>query len=1599
MSSSTPERLAAIRKCVGEVSGRDSEIWPRFVEIALDQMLADELSAREPGDVTEALGSLFDRLIQPRLGAEIAADVHDTRPAGSSCDTALVTATDDMAFFVDTVSMAVRETGADIDWVLNVLVRVTRDDDGHVVELAAPSDTLDGARDELLMRFEFAAPASLDVDALTTDVERRLDDLAVVVGDWAMMKQAMTDVAADLETPPANVDAENCIETAAFLRWLVDDHFTLLGYRQRELRQNADGENAMVDVPNASFGLLREDRPGLDDNGYVASPALMDRYTGSKRTLVVSKANTRSWIHHNDVMDVIAVKRINADGETIGAHRFLGLFSNEAYSVSPREIPTLRHKVNYVAEQAGIRQGSNRAKNFNYILETFPRDELFQSGEDELLGTIMGVLGMRETEKLRLFVRRDRYDRFFSCLVFVPRERYDRNLRLRIAGELARSLSGSVQHVDTRFLRGAFMRIYMLISAGEAIEAEIDTEALESRLLAVTRDWSDRFIALCRRDNVGLRNYARAFEAAYRERYDAGAALIDAGQLAELGADDQPRLRVVDLDDAGDVRLKLYGTGTQMALADVMPIFEEFGLSAHTQWPFVVEPSGQTAQWIHEYEAEHANAEALTDPTCAESVCQAFGDVLAGRAENDGLNRLIIAAELTPRQVVLVRTIVRYLLQTELPFSPVYVQNQIVAHAGLVQRLVRLFESRFDPDAGGADAGHDASEIEAIESELESVTTLDADRVLRAFYAVVNGCLRTNFYQRDADGQPKPYVSIKLDPRNIPELPRPVPAFEAFVYAPAVEGVHLRGGKVARGGIRWSDRREDFRTEVLGLMKAQMVKNAVIVPVGAKGGFVVKARPAEDSREARQNLGIECYKTFIRGLLDVTDNRDGDAIAKPERVVCYDEADPYLVVAADKGTASFSDIANGVSQEYGFWLDDAFASGGETGYDHKVMAITARGAWESVRQHFRALGRDPHAETFSAVGVGDMAGDVFGNGMLRSDQMQLVAAFNHRHIFIDPNPDPVASYAERKRLFEDPSLAWSDYDESRISSGGGVFKRSAKYIELSDAARHVLGVQSRRMTPNAVIGAILRAPVDLLWNGGIGTYVKASFEANASVGDRANDGVRVDGCDLRCSTVGEGGNLGLTQNGRVEAALAGVALNTDAIDNSGGVDSSDLEVNIKIALGTVEASGEISREARNDLLAEMSDGVATRVLTTNYRQNLQLGLLQSDTVARFDEQVSFMRALERDGWLDRQLENLPGDDALVERARDRVGLVRPELSVLFAYSKIALADALLASNIPDDPWLEGLLDHGFPDDLVKRFPQAVHNHRLKRELISTRVTNRMIDRMGIASAHRLPTGMINHMAAAAEAYLLADAWLDGETLFARVEALDGQVAVETQYELHRIVIRLLKHAMNWWMGMTHDTSDLGTLAGRYSADAQRLLDELPNVVTGDYERRWQAYRDKWIDAGVNDETAASIASANSGGGIMDVVSMAGAFERDVFDVARIYFAVGDELGIAWLQDAIHTVAADDRWQALARASLRNDSYRVHQQIVAQVLQIDADEPLTAWREENAETVTFIQARMSELHDVARPDHAHLNVVVRDLVRLTTLKPQSVVSQD
>lgn len=1562
----------------------DKTLLPDFVSAYFEHIREEQLGNRSAVELLAAAEAHFD-LARHRASGDLAVAVAPLSSSQHGCDMAVMTAAPDMAFIVDTVLMAIRDTDAVIDWIMHPVLRIERRDDGGLLSVEGGADQVDHGDEESLVYVEFSAPVGFDREGLVASIKSSLADLSVVVDDYQAMRDRLGAVIDELGRVSEGTDSDECAEVRGFLSWLKNHHFTLLGYRHRTVEEGATvGDEAMVDVPGSSLGLLREDRPGIDPDGYVAPAAQLDKYAQSSRILVVAKANTRSWVHHPEPMDVVAVKSLDNKGNVIGAHRFLGLFSSEAYAASPQQIPVLNRKVRQVIERAGFKHGSHDAKSLAYILETFPRDEFFQSGEDELFDTTLNVLAMRESEPLRLFMRRDRYGRFYACLVYVSRDRYTTGMRRVMARELERRLDGTIEESDAAFLRDDVVRLHFQVATEPGAEP-VDTATIEQALRAATRLWPDAFAAAAAGDGRRISGYAHAFPAGYTERTGVATAVADARVLASLSPDSPPVLTLTVAEDSTRVLLlKLFGVGAETPLSEVLPVLENFGLAVRTQRPFGVYAPDGTQQWIHEFAAEHEQAQTLDDPTRAAHLAEAFAEVSTGAADNDGLNRLVIGAGLALREVILVRTITRYLMQTDLPFSAGYLEDMLAGHPRMVADMVALFALRFDPD-DDSDESQRLTLIQTIEEHFDDISSLDTDRALRAFFGVVLATLRTNYYQIGNDGKPKAYVSIKLDPARVPELPKPVPAFETFVYSPEVEGVHLRGGLVSRGGLRWSDRREDFRTEVLGLMKAQMVKNAVIVPVGAKGGFVVKNAESGDDRDTLQAKGVACYQNFIRGLLDITDNRTPDGIVHPDRVVRHDGDDPYLVVAADKGTARFSDIANALSREYAYWLDDAFASGGSAGYDHKEMGITARGGWESVKRHFREMGHDTQSEPFTAVGIGDMAGDVFGNGMLQSEHTCLLAAFNHMHIFIDPKPDPAASYAERKRLFEMARSSWTDYDSSLISTGGGIYERRAKLIELSDEAMQALGIRTRRMTPDELIHEVLMAPVDLLWNGGIGTYVKARSESHAEVGDRANDSVRADGRDLRCKVVGEGGNLGMTQAGRVEYALNGGRLNTDAIDNSGGVNSSDLEVNIKIALGAVEAVGDLTREDRNTLLTDMTESVIGLVLRNNYLQPQQISLMEADSVGRFDEQVNLMRSLERTGQIDRGIDGLPDEETIAERQRNRDGLTRPELAVLLSHTKIALAEATLASDLPDDPYLEQVLFHGFPQAMSDTYADAIRNHRLKRELVTTVITNQMVNRLGIAMAHRMAADYGVNLVDTVQAYVLADAWIGAEALYRDIETLDNQVETAVQYGLFKRVTALVKHAISWQLASSLEVSSIAELVERYQAPTQRLLEKMPQHMTGAYRQRWQMRHDEAVAVGLSDALAARLASTAVGGGLLDIVSLADSQSADVAQVAQIYFQLGDTLGLAWLHAAIQSLHVDGRWPALARSSLRGDCFRVHQRMTALVM--DAGGDLNAWCEANASEISGVHARIEELQAIEAPKFAHLTVAVRDLSQL------------
>ena len=1580
-----------------ELPAAERESFKAFLRCYYEMASLDALKLRTPEALVGiALGHW--QFATTRRADELLIRVARPEGDGASLLATLETCVPDQPFLVDSIQLAIRATGASIDWNAHPVVHLRRDTAGRIVAVGD-----DRAPAESLIHIEFEAlPSDAAYARLEAEVESVLGDLKRVVDDYPATLARVHDLVGQLETVPPGADHEEFAEAREFLAYLHDRHFTFLGYIETIAEKGGDGRSRFRKNGATGLGLLR---PGSRWAGeeLIAPQSELDKYADSPRLVVVTKANLRSTIHRSELMDVVAVKRFDAAGNIAGTLRFVGLFSSEVYIDRPRHIPLIRRKAAYVMERSRLTETSHSGKNLRDILHGLPRDELFQSSEAELYDVCMGIRALRDRHQLRLFMRRDRYGRFFSFLVYLPRERYSRELRDKVGATLLELCGGLSVDRNIEFLRGDLTRVHYIVRTPAGATIALSAEEIEQRLIIVTRSWRDQLrevLALgdgAQAPALAAR-FADAFPLSYTESVTPAEAAADVRDLSLLSPS-HPVLSRLRVEAVGDglpraVGLKLFALHTPVTLSDVLPTLENFGLKVIRQEPAEVTPKDTASLWIQEFEVRHPGCD-LSPGDQRRFFEAAFLQVWSGVVENDGLNRLVLGAGLDARQVTILRAICKYLIQTGLPYSQPYMETLLAEHAPIARLLVRLFETRYVP--GLNDAARKAEEIKlatALDHALDQVASLDGDRVLRAFLAFIRACWRTNAYQTQADGRLKNYVSFKLDPSRIPELPLPRPMFEIWVYSPEVEGIHLRGGRVARGGLRWSDRRQDFRTEVLGLMKAQQVKNTVIVPVGAKGGFVVKkpvdAANPNGGREAWLAQGIECYRTFLRGLLDVTDNRVGDAVVPPPNVVRYDGDDTYLVVAADKGTATFSDIANALSADYGFWLGDAFASGGSAGYDHKKMGITAKGAWESVKRHFRELGKDIQTQEFSVAGIGDMSGDVFGNGMLLSRKLKLFAAFDHRHIFLDPNPDCEASFNERERLFNLPRSSWADYDATLISNGGGVFPRSAKLIQLGDEVRAALAIDAPSMTPSELMKAILKAPVDLLWNGGIGTYVKASTQSNGEVGDRANDAIRVNGRDIRAKVVGEGGNLGCTQLGRIEYALAGGRINTDAIDNAGGVHTSDREVNIKIPLNELEAAGKLTRAERDPLLASMTDEIAAFVLRDNYVQSEAISLLAQNAAARLDDHAELMRMLEREGLLNRTIEFLPDEDQLKERRTRGLGLTRPELSVLIAYSKISLYDAILGSSVPDDPFFVRDLLANFPKPMVERYRDLLAAHRLKREIIATILSNALVNRMGAGFAQLWADDHGLTRAEVLKAYATAHQIYGGDAYWREVEALDNTIPAALQYRLMNHAIGLLKHATGWLAGSAYARLPVQSAVERFTAPIAELQLLLPGALPDSYREDWNRSVAGMTADGVPEPLAQRLASTRALGAALDITELAEAAKVTLPEAAAVYFEVGERFRLLWLYAAINDLPTTGKWQSLARVNLRDDTYRIHRLIAEEVLHhdgADAEGRIAAWTAAKPRGVSFALDRLAELQAAGTRDFAGLAVGVRELGKL------------
>lgn len=1581
-----------------------------FAEQFFGIISLDELTQRRLSDLAGCTLSAW-RLLERFDHAQPQVRVYNPdyeRHGWQSTHTAVEVLHHDLPFLVDSVRTELNRRGYSIHTLQTTVLSVRRGSKGELLEILPKGTQGDDVLHESLMYLEIdrcANPAELNV--LSKELEQVLAEVRVAVGDFEPMKAKVQEILTNLDNSQFAVDADEKSEIKSFLEWLVGNHFTFLGYEEFVVSDEADGGHIVYDK-DSFLGLTKLLRAGLSyDDLRIEDYAV--NYLREPTLLSFAKAAHPSRVHRPAYPDYVSIREIDANGKVIKECRFMGLYTSSVYGESVRVIPYIRRKVAEIERRSGFQAKAHLGKELAQVLEVLPRDDLFQTPVDELFSTVMSIVQIQERNKIRVFLRKDPYGRFCYCLAYVPRDIYSTEVRQKIQQVLMDRLKASDCEFWTFFSESVLARVQLILRVDPKNRIDIDPQQLENEVIQACRSWQDDYSALtvetfgeAHGTNV-LADFPKGFPAGYRERFAAHSAVVDMQHLLNLSEKNPLVMSFYQpLGQVGqrELHCKLYHADTPLALSDVLPILENLGLRVLGEFPYHLRHNNGREFWIHDFAFTAAEGLDLDIQQLNDTLQDAFVHIVRGDAENDAFNRLVLTAGLPWRDVALLRAYARYLKQIRLGFDLGYIASTLNNHTDIARELTRLFKTRFYLARKLSSDDLEQRLEHAILTALDDVQVLNEDRILRRYLDLIKATLRTNFYQTDANGHNKPYFSFKFNPHLIPELPKPVPKFEIFVYSPRVEGVHLRFGNVARGGLRWSDREEDFRTEVLGLVKAQQVKNSVIVPVGAKGGFLPRRLPLGGSRDEIAAEGIACYRIFISGLLDITDNLKDGALVPPANVVRHDDDDPYLVVAADKGTATFSDIANGIAIDYGFWLGDAFASGGSAGYDHKKMGITAKGAWVGVQRHFRERGINVQEDSITVVGVGDMAGDVFGNGLLMSDKLQLVAAFNHLHIFIDPNPNPATSFAERQRLFDLPRSAWSDYDTSIMSEGGGIFSRSAKSIAISPQMQERFDIQADKLTPTELLNALLKAPVDLLWNGGIGTYVKASSESHADVGDKANDALRVNGNELRCKVVGEGGNLGMTQLGRVEFGLNGGGSNTDFIDNAGGVDCSDHEVNIKILLNEVVQAGDMTDKQRNQLLASMTDEVGGLVLGNNYKQTQALSLAARRALPRIAEYKRLMNDLEGRGKLDRAIEFLPSEDQINERVAAGHGLTRAELSVLISYSKIDLKEQLLGSLVPDDDYLTRDMETAFPPTLVSKFSEAMRRHRLKREIVSTQIANDLVNHMGITFVQRLKESTGMSPANVAGAYVIVRDIFHLPHWFRQIEALDYQVSADVQLELMDELMRLGRRATRWFLRARRNEQNAARDVAHFGPHLKELGLKLDELLSGEIRENWQSRYQAYVAAGVPELLARMVAGTSHLYTLLPIIEASDVTGQNPADVAKAYFAVGSALDITWYLQQISALPVENNWQALAREAFRDDVDWQQRAITISVLQQgdgtqDVETRLSLWMAQHESMIERWRAMLVEIRAASGTDYAMYAVANRELLDLA-LSGQAVV---
>lgn len=1584
-----------------KVDKNQAPLVEQFAKLLFRNISTDDLDNRNDSDLYGASLSLWNDFVkydssEPKICVfNPAIERHGWQSSHTIVEIIIA----DKPFLVDSVRMTLNRLGITPHLLLHCPIKLKRDAQSKITSFL-DADTKSKTRETVFLIEVDRQTSKKALDKLASELLSVVDEVSLSVADWQAMRDKLSEIIKDFDNHNcAGADFE-IKDAKQFLSWMYDHNFTLMGYRYYDVNA-IEGDYRWSPINDTSLGLMKN---SINDRERIISnlPQSARKESLSKRPLILTKTNSRARVHRPAYMDYVGIKRFDKAGNVIGEHRFLGLYSASFYNSSATQLPVLKSKISRVCEQSGFEKGSHAYKAFLNIIETYPRDEILQSSEQELGHIIKGIFQMQERGISRLFVRKDTYGRFISCMIYVPRERYNTQLRKETQDLLQKSFKSSEQvEFTTYFSESVYARTHYTVRVKDN-NADYNVKDIEKNIIELTKSWNDRLAASIRTahgEAAGKlleQKYDNAFSRSYTEQNLPSAALVDMDKLELLSEEHSLDMLFYrpqeESAESKAVKLKLFHRNEPIHLSAVLPMLENFGLRVIDERPYKITCGEGDLHWIMDFSMLHSNSQKLNMGTAQTLFQDAFAKVWHNLLEDDPFNRLVLGAGLTGRNVTILRAYAKYMRQTGSSFSITYMANTLAKYPNIAMLLIELFAQRFDPKKRRSEKKVEALLTDAKE-RLDQVSNLDDDRIIRRYLDMISATLRTNFYQPDADGNEKPYMSFKMLPELIPEMPLPLPKYEIFVYSPRIEGVHLRGGKVARGGLRWSDRREDFRTEVLGLVKAQQVKNTVIVPVGAKGGFVCKNLPMDKGREAIQAEGQACYRIFIRSLLDITDNIVDGKVVHPDNVVRLDDDDPYLVVAADKGTATFSDIANGISDEFNFWLGDAFASGGSIGYDHKKMGITARGAWESVKRHFREMDVDCQTTDFTCVAVGDMAGDVFGNGMLLSKHTRLICAFNHLHIFFDPSPDAAASHVERQRLFENPSLSWDDYDKKLISKGGGLFSRASKSISLTPEMKKWLGTSAQSMNPNQLINNVLKMPVDLIWNGGIGTYVKGTKETHAEVGDRANDDVRVNGKEVKAKIVGEGGNLGLTQLGRIEYAATGGRVNTDFIDNVGGVDCSDNEVNIKILLNALVNAGDLTGKQRNELLYSMTDDVGELVIQDCYRQTQSISITELGGAALLKEQLRFIHGLEREGALNRELEFIPSDDELSDRLASGKGLTRPELSVLIAYGKMVLKQRLNITQITNNPYHEKLLVSAFPKVLQERFVPQMQFHPLRGEIIATKLTNNMVNDMGLNFVFRMQEETGATVDEVATAYSVIKGIFSMDTLWSEIEDLDNKVTSRAQLDMLDKMRRTLRRASRWFLRHGEKSLPIAEAIALYLPTFDDLNKNLENYLVDSEYKQLEKGTSDLVKQGVPKHIAYRVASLSNMFSCLDLAQTARSENRGIDVVASLYFKLGSKLELHWFLDQINKQSVSNHWQALARASYREE-LDWQQRSLATVLLVaapdnkNAEDILKNWMDNNSILLDRWYHMMSEFKTSSTHEFAKFSVALRELMLLS-----------